>query len=361
MIQSAKRSKKQEPPLRIGVVGAGMMGQHHLRVCSMLRGVELTAVADINPSRAKHSAQQYNCLGFTQIEDMVDKVDAVIIAVPSSLHFEVGRFFLNHNIHCLIEKPLAITEAHCLELIALADKKGLILLVGHIEHFNPAVQQLSKILAEGHLVHAIEVQRMGGNNKRNLDVDVIMDLMIHDLEIVVSLLGSKVLDITAQGVSESRNGGVDYVSALLLFSSGAIANLTASRITQNKVRKLSITSDLGYITLDYSAQELLIYRQAKESVLTNSVGYVYDLAMERVFVRPVEPLIEEIQNFVHSITVGTPLGVDGRQALAALRLVWQLQDQVAQKRHRVIPAKIKAQAAKIVKAKAKAKIEEKVK
>lgn len=325
-------SNKKYAPLRVAVVGAGMMGQNHLRIYSMLSGVELIAVVDIDELRARESAIRYGCLAFTAIEELIGKVDAVTISVPSSLHADIGEFFLNHGIHCLIEKPMAVTEAECQRLIEAANKSGAILLVGHIEHFNPAVQQLARILAEGHRIYAVDVHRMSGNNRRITDVDVIMDLMIHDLEIVISLINQPVVELTAQAVCESQGSGIDYVSALLLFSGGAIANLTASRITQNKVRRLSITSDIGYITLDYSAQELLICRQTEESTLLNSEGYVFDQAIERVLVRPTEPLIAEIQNFIASIRSGVPLGVNGHQAHAALKLVWQIQEQIGLKR-----------------------------
>lgn len=321
-------SNKKLTPIRVAVVGVGMMGQNHLRIYSMLSGIEVVGVVDSDETRAKEAALRYGCAAFTHVEELIGKVDAVTIAVPSSLHADIGEFFLNHGIHCLIEKPMAITEAECHRLINAAEKNGAILLVGHIEHFNPAVQQLSRILAEGHRIHAIDVHRMSGNSRRITDIDVVMDLMIHDLEIVISLINQPVLDLAAQAVCEARANGIDYVSALLLFSGGAIANLTASRITQTKVRRLSITSDIGYITLDYSAQELLICRQTEESTLVNSEGFVFDQAIERVLVRPTEPLIAEIQNFIASIRAGMPLGVDGKQALAALKLVWQIQDQI---------------------------------
>jgi virulence factor len=319
--------KADNKPIRVAVIGAGKMGQNHLRIYSMLKDVDLVAVVDLDKERVEHAATQYNCLAFTALEDVIGKVDAVTIAVPSSQHAEVGVFFLKNDIHCLIEKPLAVNDAECIELIETAEQRGVILLVGHIEHFNPAVQQLNRILADGqHMIQAVHVQRMSGNTQRITDVDVVMDMMIHDLEIVNSLVNQPLIDLSALAVGQGKETGLDYVSALLSFSSGTIANITASRITQNKVRKLAITSDIGYITLDYSAQELLIYRQAHESALVNSEGCVIDQAVERVLVRPTEPLIAEIQNFIHSVRVGVPLGVDGRKAHEALKIAWKIQD-----------------------------------
>lgn len=339
---------KPVQPLRVGVIGAGMMGQNHLRIYSMLKEVDLVAVVDVDEERARNSAIKYGCIPYTNIEDIIDQVDAVTIAVPSGLHAAMGVFFLRHGIHCLIEKPLALTEKECQLLIKTAEQNNAVLLVGHIEHFNPAVQQLSRLLEGNHTIHAIDVHRMSGSSKRITDVDVVMDLMIHDLEIVLSLIRQPVVNVSAEAVYHSGSKAVDYVSALLSFAGGTIVNLTASRITQNKVRKLSITADIGYITLDYSAQELLIYRQAAESTLVNCEGTLFDQAIERVLVRPAEPLIVEIQHFIQSVRTGVVSGVDGHQAFAALKVAWQIQEQIAKRRMHVVnkAMPIKAKSAK---------------
>jgi predicted dehydrogenase len=316
-------------PLRVAVIGAGMMGENHLRTYNMLHEVELVAVVDTDAARAQKAAEKYGCIGYTQIEDILGKVDAVTIAVPSTLHAEIGLFFLSNGIHCLIEKPLAVTEIDCLRLIEMAEKKRVILLVGHVEHFNPAVQQLARIIGEGHTIQAIDIQRMHGNNQRATDVDVVMDLMIHDLEIVNSLILRPAIHLSAHAVAHSKNKGADYVSTLISFVGDTIANITASRITQNKVRRLAITADFGYITLDYNTQELLIYRQTKGTHLLNCDEYTVDQTIERVLVRPMDPLMNEVQNFIQSIHTGIPLGVDGHRALAALKLGWQIQEQIA--------------------------------
>jgi len=333
--------KKNPPKLRIAVVGIGSMGQHHLRINSTLKNIELVAVVDIDSDRAREAKWRYGCEAYTHIDDLIGKVDAVSIAVPSSLHADIGLFFLQNGIHCLIEKPLATTEADCLKLIEAAESKGLVLAVGHIEQFNPAVQELKRILSESDRVgkiHGIDVERMNGTVNRILDVDVILDLMVHDLDIVLSLISAPILSLSAEASylsnqtkkANADKTNADYVSALLSFSNGVVANIKASKITQKKIRQMSLTTDMGYISLNYTAQEILIYKQVSPEAHNLSFQhYDCDEIIERVSIRAREPLVLELENFINAITTGVAFHVSPRQALRALKVVWKIQQHLS--------------------------------
>lgn len=319
-------------PLRVGVVGAGEMGRNHLRAYSSLRGVELVAVADTDTALARSVAESYGCQFFSAPHELVGVVDAATIAVPSVAHAEVGSLLLREGIHCLIEKPLAPTEDGCDALLSAAEDGGAVLMAGHIERFNPAVQQMMHMISSGErTVYAMDARRMSSVSSRITDVDVVMDLMIHDIDIVTASIGEPVVDVTARGISVAGRG-CDYATTLLQFKGGALATLTASRITQNKVRELHISTDDGLIVVDYSTRELLLYRQGQRGGRKDvglEGGYVLDLAMERILLPGGEPLVLELQHFVECVVTGNEPVVSGRVALDALRIGWQIHDQLA--------------------------------
>jgi len=319
----------QPRPVRVGVVGAGSMGENHLRVFQLLKGAELTAVVDTDQERAQECGVRYGCPAFASVEEALNLVDAVTIATPSVSHAEVGTAFLERSIHCLVEKPLAPTEKECNALIEAADASDAKLLVGHIERFNPAVQALFDLVASGCEIHALDARRMSAVGARVTDVDVVTDLMVHDLDIILSLMDAPPSDLFARGLSVGHGSDPDYVSAILAFD-GAVASLTASRITENKVRTLQATTSLGFVTLDYSTQELLIFQQGRvaEPGSVPRANYVLDIAMERVFVRNVEPLMVELSHFIDVAAGNAEPLVSGRDALKSLKLVWNIQASV---------------------------------
>ena len=310
----------------MGVVGAGKMGSHHLRIYAGLKGVDLVGVVDDDRERAQQAAARHGCRVFASAQEMAGEVDAVSIAVPSTLHADVAGPLLEQGVHCLVEKPLATTEADCEALIGAADSRGAVLLVGHVERFNPVVRQLGEIL-EGNVVQAIDVRRMSALSARITDVDVVADLMIHDIDVVLSLLGTDVTGVFAQGVTTPGGAPHGYVTATLQFAGGSMATLTASRITHNKIRELNVTADLGFITASYITQELLIHSQARTSGNTGvgASSYVLDLSIERVLIRPEEPLDVEIRHFVDAVRGLVPPLVSGADALNAMRFVWEIQ------------------------------------
>lgn len=324
-------AKVHPPRTKVAVVGGGVMGQNHLRVYNQLKGVDLIGVVETDPDRARDVAARYGCEAFSSLDQIIGHVDAVSVVSPSSTHVDVAKVLLEAGVHCLVEKPLATTEEDCALLRDVAAKAGVVLTVGHIERFNPAVQKLSEILEGRSRIHAIDVHRMSKASRRITDVDVVMDLMVHDLDIVLSLVQQPVAKVTAQGVTVDGSPGSDYVTALLTFASGTMASLTASRITQNKIRTLNLTSDLGFMMLDFIDQKLAIYQQGGDSLIGSQTpewgNFAIDIAMERVLVRNAEPLVLELQHFMDCVARGATPKVTADDAIAVLRLVRTIQAQ----------------------------------
>jgi predicted dehydrogenase len=324
-----KATPINDRPVRIAVVGAGTMGRNHLRVYGMLKNVELVGLYDSDPEAAAEAAELSGCRRFDRLDEIPCSVDAVSICSPTSTHGAIGQRMLEAGVHCLIEKPLATSEQECLGLIEAARASGARLLVGHIERFNPAVQQLAVLLNGKQAVQAIDARRLSSVGKRITDVDVVADLMVHDLDIVTSLIGAAVVSIEAQAVKTYGSPSGDHVVALLRFANDSIACLTASRITQNTVRKISVTTDVGFIDVDYIDQSVEVYLQDNVKMPKGGVStfgdYTLDISMERVHVRRTEPLQMEIGHFVRVVRKNEPPLITGEDGLAVLRLVWQIQ------------------------------------
>ncbi|MBF0422470.1 MAG: Gfo/Idh/MocA family oxidoreductase [Magnetococcales bacterium] len=310
--------------LRVAVVGVGQMGRHHARVYSQLRGVDLVGVVDINPKWLQESSTLYQCQGFDAIGSLVGQVDAVSIATPPGTHAAIGQFLMNHGIHCLIEKPLAVSEKECQLLIDTAAANHITLLVGHIERFNPAVQELAALVSQGLRIFAIDARRMSHSSARITDVDVIADLMIHDLDIVMALVNRPVARVVASSVHIPESQGVDHVAALLNFDNGAMSSLTASRITQGRIREMHCNTDLGWISVHFISQELSLVRQgsfrAGEPHDPPNLKYNVDLSVEKIAVKRAEPLVLEIQHFVDAVLNRTSPLVTGSQALEVFKV-----------------------------------------
>lgn len=305
------------------------MGSHHLRILEGLKDVELVGVVDPDPARADRASMLFGCDIFPDVEAIAGDIDAASVAAPSSAHAEVAGLLLERGVHCLVEKPLANTESDCITLIEAARERELVLMVGHVERFNPMVQQLGRVLAQSQ-IHAFDARRMSSLSSRITDVDVVLDLMVHDIDVILSLSRADVSNVFAHGI-RTTGSAADYVSALLTFDDGGIATLAASRITHNKIRELQITTDQAFIQADYATQELHILRQAQTSALDgpdDEAGYALDLAIERVHVRPAEPLVQEIQHFVNAVRGLAVPKPSGEDALRALRLVWEIQQQL---------------------------------
>lgn len=316
--------------IKVAVIGAGMMGKNHLRTYKSLPGVELVGVYDIFEDAAKAAADMFGIKAFSSLEEVAQNVDAVSVVTTSVTHADVGEFFLKKGIHCLIEKPLATTEEECMRLINGAKENDVVLLVGHIERFNPAVEQLSKILADTSKIRSLTAQRMSAASGRITDVDVAMDLMIHDIEVVQSLVKSNVVNVEAMSVkTKDKPEGKDYISALVQFENGVTANLTASRITQSRVRTLTVTTDENYIDMDFINQSINVCTQSRSPYMSTDLPdwmkYGLKGCEEHLFIPTSQPLASEQTHFVNCILGKETPRITGENALEALRVIWEVQ------------------------------------
>ncbi len=298
-----------EGAVRAGVIGVGALGRHHARVWADTPGARLVGVFDADPARAAEVAGQHGCRAFGDAQGLLAEVDAVSVAVPTVDHHAVGRLSLELGKDVLLEKPMTTTLAEADDLMALAASRGAVLQVGHIERFNPATEAL---LSAGKGARFVEVHRLGSFSARSLDVDVVLDLMIHDLDIVLSLDGSEPVQIEAVGVPV-LTPRVDIANARLRFASGLIANLTASRVSQEKVRKFRVFAPRTYVSADFTAREAEVYRlEADEAGRPR-------IASERQGAPDQEPLRLQIEAFARAVRDRSrPVvsGEDGRRALA---------------------------------------------
>ncbi|WP_430686014.1 Gfo/Idh/MocA family oxidoreductase [Leptolyngbya sp. AN02str] len=336
---TAASAMQQREPIRVGVIGVGNMGQHHTRVLSLLKDVELVGVSDVNVERGLDTAGKYRVRFFEDYHELIERVDAVCIAVPTRLHHPVGMACLQAGVHVLIEKPIAASIAEAESLVNAAAETNCILQVGHIERFNPAFQELSKVLKTEEIL-ALEAHRMSPYSMRANDVSVVLDLMIHDIDLLLELAGSHVVRLSASGSRASDSGYLDYVTATLGFANGIVATLTASKVTHRKIRRISAHCRNSLTEADFLNNEILIHRQTTANCRTDygQVLYRQDGLIEKVYTSNIEPLHAELEHFVTCVRGGNPPSVGGEQALKALRLaslieqmaldgtVWQAQD-----------------------------------
>jgi predicted dehydrogenase len=310
------------PPLRVAVIGVGHLGRHHARLLAAIPGVELSAVVDTNRARAEEIAAASGTRAHTDYREVLGRVDAVTLAVPTELHGEVALPFLEAGVAVLVEKPMARSVAEADELIAAAARTGALLAVGHTERFNPAVLAARTRLADPRF---IEVHRLGTFPERSLDIDVVFDLMIHDLDIVLSFVDSEVESIEAVGVPV-LTGRVDIANVRIRFVNGCIANLTASRISRDRVRKIRFFQPEAYLSIDYAAQKLEVWR------LVTGDGPAPSIQGGEVPVQNQEPLKCELEDFVDAIIGRRRPLVPGEEGRRALALATQIANVMAESR-----------------------------
>ena len=296
--------------MRLAVIGVGHLGRHHARILSTLSGAELVGVVDVNQARAAEIAAQYSTRAYTDWRDLMETVDAVTIAAPTEAHTSIAEAFLDRKVHVLIEKPMTATTAQADQLLALAERRGVTLAVGHTERFNPAVAHVKPLLCEPRF---IEVHRLGTFPERSLDIDVVFDLMIHDLDLVLDIVGGDVTAVEAVGVPV-LTPRIDIANVRLRFANGCIANLTASRISRDRVRKIRFFQRDAYVSVDYAAQEVEMYRLVPQS------GRMPSIEGGKLAIPREEPLKRELEDFVDAIRSGRPPLVTGEQGRAALAL-----------------------------------------
>jgi predicted dehydrogenase len=300
--------------LRVGVIGVGHLGQHHARLYATLPGSTLVGVTDHDAKRAQTVADKHGAPFYPDMTALLAEVDAVSIAVPTSAHHAVAKRCLNAGVHVLVEKPITVTLAEASELIELARHRGCVLQVGHIERFNPAIRAVqSEIKRPGF----IECHRLSPYGDRGTDVDVVLDLMIHDLDMVLSFNPGEVEEVRAAGVPV-LSSTIDIANARIAFTSGCVANFTASRVSTTRMRKLRLFQRDAYLSVDYQARQAAILRR---QVGTNHRPEIF---MEPAKTIDEEPLKLELEAFLHAITSGTPPVVSGEDGAAALALAHQV-------------------------------------
>ncbi|MCS7314601.1 MAG: Gfo/Idh/MocA family oxidoreductase [Bryobacteraceae bacterium] len=296
--------------IRVAVVGAGQFGRNHLRVLSGCAGAELVAVVDCDAARAAEAAAAHGCRALTDLEHLRGLAEAAIVATPTVTHAEVGCALLAMGLDVLVEKPIAADMASALRLVDAATRAGRILQVGHLERFNPAVAALERIKT---VPLFFEIHRLSPFTPRSLDVDVVLDLMIHDLEIVLSLVGRMPQEVRAAGISVLSDR-VDIANARLAFPGGVIANLTASRVSTERVRKLRMFQPGQYVSLDYTRQDAAVFEVTRQR----------QIAYSRLEVERAEPLRLELEHFLECVRTRREPRVGGAEALRALEVALQV-------------------------------------
>lgn len=317
---ASRRPTPPQTPLRVGVIGVGYLGRFHARIYADMAGVELAGVADVDAARAREIAAQHGCRAYTNPLDLLGRVDAVSVVVPTVHHAEVARPFLERGVHMLMEKPIAPTLEESTALVELAERGNVIFQVGHLERFNAGIMELAARVAEPRF---IEVHRLGTFVDRATDVDVVTDLMIHDIDIVLALVKAPIRSIAANGI-QVLTEHEDIANARIEFENGAVANVTASRVSNKKFRRIRVFSREHYYGLDYIDQKLEIVRAVPDAAGTGRPKIV----TETLAIAPRPPLDTELEYFVQSVRTRTPPLVDGRVGLEALRVALLVKEKI---------------------------------
>jgi predicted dehydrogenase len=299
---------------RVGVVGVGHIGKNHARLYAELSGAQFTAIYDTDQARAHQIAGEFGVAAAASLPEFAEAVDAASIATPTNTHFDIAHELLTRGKHLLIEKPIAENTVHASELAELAANRRLVLQVGHVERFNPILSALEKRLTNPRF---IEAHRLSPYPNRSTDIGVVLDLMIHDLEIILHIVHSPVQTIDAVGVPVLSRGE-DIANARLRFENGCVANVTSSRISPEQMRKIRVFQEDAYLSLDYQNQSGEIYRRS-------SAG----LTREEVEIEREEPLKRQLASFIECAQTGRAPRVSGFQAVAALELAVEITKRIA--------------------------------
>jgi predicted dehydrogenase len=299
--------------VKVGVAGVGHMGKEHARIYAESKGAELVGVHDSNPETARKIAEKCKTRAFSSLEEMVEAVEAASIVTPTTTHLAIATPFLKKGKHVLVEKPIAMNTVEARELVHLAEKHGAKLAVGHVERFNPVLAALEERLGRPRF---IEAHRLSPYPGRSTDIGVVMDLMIHDLEIILHLVRSPVKSVDAVGIPVLSKGE-DIANARIRFENGCVANLTTSRISPEKLRKIRVFQDDAYLSLDYMKQEGEIYKRAEGKI-----------TREKIPVMKGEPLKNQLEEFLVNVRLDTDPRVGGSHGFEALKLASLICDQM---------------------------------
>ncbi len=329
---------KVSEPVKVGVVGVGHLGQHHAKHFATLPNVKLKGLYDLDKSRSSEIAKQHKTKSFDTFENMLSVCDAISIVTPTPQHAEIAEQCIKANKHVFIEKPITKTVAEADHLLSLTKKNGIVIQVGHIERLNPALLALKGFELTPKF---IEVQRLAPYTVRGTEVPVVLDLMIHDIDIILSLVKSPVKNIRASGVSIMTNS-VDIANARIRFENGTVANLTSSRIAQHKVRKLKFFQRDMYVTIDFLQGLTEVYRaidsdtKVPNALVTanlDSNGKQRSIVYEKPLVENVDALRLELENFIESIQGKAKPIVDGKAGRDALEVATNIQRMIIEDMH----------------------------
>jgi len=305
-------------PLRTAVIGVGYLGNFHAQKYAALDGVELVGVVDADEARAAEVAMATGCKPFTDYRQLIDQVDAVSVVVPTQHHHQVARDFLAAGVHVLIEKPITVTIGQADELIELADKNHLVFQVGHLERFNPVLMAVEDVLIEPLFIESV---RIAPFKPRGTDVNVVLDLMIHDIEIIQHLVKSPVAKIDAIG-APVFTGEEDIANARIAFENGCVANVTASRISLKSERKMRIFQRDAYLTLDFQNKKVLVANRGEGELLPG----IPNVQVQERELGQSDPLLSEISSFVDAIREGKQPQVSGRDGRMALETALKINE-----------------------------------
>jgi predicted dehydrogenase len=314
-------------PLRVGVVGVGYLGKFHAEKYARIEGVNLAGVVDVIPERAESVAKRLGTEPLTDYRDLIGQVDAVSVVVPTPLHFSVSRDFLENDVDVLIEKPMTKTLEEADALIGIADSLGRIIQVGHLERFNPAVLALKEIVEqplfiESHRLH-IPKKAERGQEVRGTEVDVILDLMIHDIDVILNFVKSEIESIHASGVPVVSSN-VDIANARLVFDNGCVANITASRISLKNMRKVRIFQKDTYVSVDYANRHIVVIQKGGQGMPLPIPG----MSLQKKSFEETDSLESELGAFVRSVRDREVPLVSGRDGRNALRVALDIADQI---------------------------------
>jgi len=312
--------KQRNHPLRVAVVGVGYLGAFHAEKYARMDAVALAGVVDIDRERAEHIAEKLGTRACSDYRDLFGKVDAVSIVVPTPAHFPIGRDFLEHGIDILIEKPMTVTLEEADKLIELSRSKGLILQVGHLERFNPAVVALRDIVENPRF---IESHRLSIFNVRGTDVSVVLDLMIHDIDIILNIVRSEIKSIHAAGIPVI-SGHVDIANARLEFANGCVANVTASRISTKNERKIRLFQKKAYISVDFANHGITVIKKNS----TCHEGTIPGMQIEQMSFAKGDALDDELKSFVKAVLTREPPEVTGSVGRDALKIALSIMEQI---------------------------------
>ncbi len=309
---------KASGKVRVGVVGVGVMGELHCRVASRVRSIDLVGVYDLDGERARHIAATYETRCFSAIDDLLQVVDAAVIAVPTSLHRDLALAALGAGRHVLIEKPVASTIEDADAILAAAHRLGRVCGVGHTERYSPTFRELQSVIGTDRPV-AINIRRLSPFPERITDADVALDLMIHDVDLVLAVSGTMPSFVSAVGL-RVRSSSLDHIEALLAFPDGVVSSLTASRVTEDKVRRIEVSAPGRYLVADLLTRTLTIHRRAvsEREISGGEVKFRLESITQQVQVPSIEPLYAELTDFAAAVLEGRPplVGLDdGRRAL----------------------------------------------